>query len=253
MRLFILSDLHIWGPDDPIYMSLIQLLQAQPKAGDTVVLAGDVFDFFVGDTRILCERYSSFIKCLEHLGEKGINLHYIEGNHDFHLKKVFNHIPRFTLHAEEVPLELDGKRFFVAHGDRVDKHDYKYRMLRTFFRSPVIKGFVAVAPDEWIEKIGQKSSEASRKKNPRILADLPRENMTRLRTAYRNYAVEKLMQGFDYVVMGHCHDLDEMMFKIGERPGQYINVGYPRVHGSYLVWQSGDEKISREPLPIVST
>jgi hypothetical protein len=56
-------------------------------------------------------------------------------------------------------------------------------------------------------------------------------------------------EGYDYVVMGHCHDLDEMSFKVGERVGQYVNVGYPPVHGSYLSWSPGDEKIMRERMP----
>jgi hypothetical protein len=49
--------------------------------------------------------------------------------------------------------------------------------------------------------------------------------------------------------MGHCHDLDEKTFKIGSRIGQYVNVGYPRVHGSLLSWKEGEEKIGREKLP----
>jgi hypothetical protein len=73
--------------------------------------------------------------------------------------------------------------------------------------------------------------------------------MERLRKIYRSYAAERLAEGYDYVVMGHCHDLDEMSFQIGGRAGQYVNVGFPRVHGSYLSWSPGDEKIMRERMP----
>jgi hypothetical protein len=51
--------------------------------------------------------------------------------------------------------------------------------------------------------------------------------------------------------MGHCHDLDEMQFNIGGRPGQYINIGYPRAHGSYVSWNVGDPVIAREKMPEV--
>ena len=52
-----------------------------------------------------------------------------------------------------------------------------------------------------------------------------------------------LLQG---VTRGQCL---EMSFVVDGRLGQYVNVGYPRVHGSMLTWSAGEEKIQREPLP----
>jgi hypothetical protein len=74
------------------------------------------------------------------------------------------------------------------------------------------------------------------------------KTLQRIRKVYRNYAAERLLQGYDFVVLGHCHDLDEMCFSIGDREGQYINVGYPRIHDTYLIWEPGEPKIRREPL-----
>jgi UDP-2,3-diacylglucosamine hydrolase len=239
MRVIITSDLHISGSEDPLYDSLLRLISEAPKTGDILVLAGDVFDFFVGNKELLTSRYSSFISTLKSAGERGVQLHYIEGNHDFHLKKAFREIQGLTIHEADVALNCWGKRFYIAHGDLVDLKDYKYRALRGFFRSPVMKAFVSLAPGKWVDLIGSKSSEASRKKGPRLPSQLPTEQITRLRTIYRNHAVEKLKQGYDFVVMGHCHDLDEMQFKIGDRCGQYINVGYPRAHRSFLTWEPG--------------
>ena len=73
--------------------------------------------------------------------------------------------------------------------------------------------------------------------------------MERLRNLYRSYAAERIARGCDFVVMGHCHDLDEKSFVIDGRPGQYVNVGFPRAHGSFLSWSPGDERIQRERLP----
>jgi UDP-2,3-diacylglucosamine hydrolase len=249
MSLYVVSDLHIWGPEDPVYASLLSLLRNGAKAGDTLVLAGDLFDLFVGRKRIYLERYTGFFEELKAAGSRGVRIHYIEGNHDFLIRRAFSDIPGFQVHSHDVKIELNGKRFFVAHGDTVDRTDYGYRALRMFFRSPVMKALVAAAPGKWLDQIGNKSSQTSRKRKPLLPKELPIEKMEYLRKIYRSFAAERLSEGYDFVVLGHCHDLDEMRFSIGGRTGQYVNVGYPRVHGSYLAWSEGDNELHREPLP----
>ena len=249
MSLFVVSDLHVWGADDPLYGSLISLVRDRASAGDTVVLAGDLFDVFVGPKKVFVSEYSDFIQELKAAAKRGVIVHYIEGNHDFQLKRLFSGVKGVELHTESVEIRLENKRFFIAHGDLADTKDYGYRLLRGVLRSPALKAAIAVAPGRLVERIGKKSSQFSRERSPRMPTELPIERRERLRTVYRSYAAERLAEGYDFVVMGHCHDLDEKTFKIGNRVGQYINVGYPRAHGSFLAWHPGEEKVSREKLP----
>ena len=248
MRLIAVSDLHISGADDPLYPSLLKLIRSA-NHGDVLVLAGDVFDLFVGDKPLFMNRYREFFEELRGAGKRGTVLHYIEGNHDFLMSRALASIGGLTLHPEAVEFELGGRRFFVSHGDLVDRSDYGYRALRVFWRSPFFRAFVRVAPGNWIDGIGKSSSRYSRVKSPRLPSELPLERRERLRRIYRSFAAEKIGEGHDFVVMGHCHDLDEMSFQQGGHTGQYINVGFPRAHGSYLSWSPGDTKIQREKLP----
>jgi UDP-2,3-diacylglucosamine hydrolase len=248
MSLFIVSDLHVWGPEDPLYLSLLFLLRERAASGDTVVLAGDIFDLFVGNKSIFKLRYSEFLEAVKDAGNRGVALHYIEGNHDFLIDRAFQNVPEINIHPKEVTVEIQGNRFYFAHGDTVDSRDYGYRILRAFFRSPVMKAIVTLIPGKWLEKIGLLSSRKSRSTKPLLPSDLSAERREVLRRVYRSYAAEKLAQGYDFVVMGHCHDLDEMTFQINGRPGQYINVGFPRSHGSFLSWSPGEQKIQREKL-----
>lgn len=214
--------------------------------GDTLVLAGDIFDLFVGAKAVFIEKYAELFAALRAAGERGLRLHYIEGNHDFLIRGAFGAIPGLTVHPEHVAVELGGRRFLVLHGDTVDREDYGYRLLRGFFRSPLMKALVLAFPGEWVDAIGRLSSRRSSGRNPRLLTELPIERRERYRRLYRSFAAERLAEGYDFVIAGHCHDLDEMSFTIGEREGQYINMGYPPVHGSYLSWTEGDEKVRRE-------
>lgn len=249
MAVYAVSDLHIRGPHDPLYRSLLALLRDRAQRGDTVVLAGDVFDLFVGNKRVFTERYGEFLRELAAAGERGVAIHYIEGNHDFLLRRAFARIPGLALHPQDFEVTVATKRFFFSHGDLVDRQDYGYRFMRFMFRTWLMKLLVALFPGRLLEWIGARSSYASQARSPRLPTQLPQGRMERLRNLYRSHAAERIARGCDFVVMGHCHDLDEKFFHIDGRPGQYVNVGFPRAHGSFLSWSPGDERIQRERLP----
>lgn len=246
MRLFVLSDLHVLGADDPIYASLLRLMREQVRAEDVLVLAGDIFDVFVGDKPIFLRRYEAFVRELENLSARGVEVHYIEGNHDFLVRKAFGRIPGVTVHPRDASVQLRGARFYFAHGDLVDPADFGYRALRAFFRSPMIRVAAKVLPGSVVDRIGQASSKTSGCWSRR---ELPPERLEAVRKLFRNFAAQTLAQGYDYVIMGHCHDLDEMAFQIEGRTGRYINVGFPREHRSYLLWSADDRVMRRETLP----
>ncbi len=248
-RIYFISDLHVTGPEDPIYRSLLALLREKVGPGDTVVLGGDLFDLFVGGKGIFRDRYRAFLEALAECGGRGADIHYIEGNHDFLIHNAFGRIPGVQVHGQEIRLDLGERRFYVAHGDLADTSDYGYRALRGFFRSGLMKAFVRVMPGSVIDWIGRTSSDASRGRKPLLPAEMPIERRERLRKVFRSFAAARIAEGFDFVVLGHCHDLDEMKFQVEGRIGQYVNVGYPRAHGSMLLWEPGDTEIRRIPLP----
>ncbi len=247
MKVVVISDIHIFGADDPLYESLLALMREELLPGDHLVLAGDIFDFLVGNQPSLVRRYSAFFDALRALGEQGVLTTYIEGNHDFHLKKIFSAIVNLRVVPAETEIDLPGKRIFIAHGDLVDHEDRGYLALRAFFRSPIIQFTAFALPEAAVEWIGARSSASSRKRNPRLPADRGSDHVARLRKKYRSFAEAKLREGYDAVVLGHCHDLDGENLTVGGRPGQYLNVGFPRLHHSYVEF-TAENGLVRKPL-----
>lgn len=245
-----MSDLHINDDRDPIYRIVLNFLESEISTDDTVVFAGDIFDVFVGSKRIFIDRYRDFFHLLEKMSARGIKIYYIEGNHDFILKKSLPDCENVHWSPKEVQLNLDGKSFFISHGDQVNGKDIAYLLLRLFFRSPLMQAMVFLTPDTWFDWYGKKHSRYSRERKPLLPEMLCAEKLEELRKMYRNFAVEKMREGFDFVVMGHCHDLDEMRFQISGRSTQYINMGYPKVHRSILKWTASEGFIIRKNLPI---
>jgi UDP-2,3-diacylglucosamine hydrolase len=247
VKVVLISDIHIFGADDPLYESLLALMREELLPGDYLVLAGDIFDFLVGNQPSLNRRYAAFFDELAQLGAKGVQTTYIEGNHDFHLRRIFADIPNLRVVPAETEIALPHRKLYVAHGDLVDREDRGYLALRAFFRSPLIRFTAFALPEAAVEWIGNRSAESSRKANPRLPESQGPERLAALRAKFRSFAGAKFREGYDAIVLGHCHDLDGADFSEGGRRGQYLNVGFPRVHHQYVVFDEADGLV-RKPL-----
>ncbi|MGE0616123.1 MAG: UDP-2,3-diacylglucosamine diphosphatase [Bacteriovoracia bacterium] len=242
MSVLVFSDLHVESAIDPIYARLLQALRST-AAGDSVVLAGDIFDVFVGGNPVFAREYAEFMMVLWELESRGVVVHYIEGNHDFHLRGEYAEIPAVRVHASEVALDFDGRRIFVAHGDLADESDRGYLRLRAFFRGDGFRAFARLSPGVAMKWIGRILSSLSRRAHADAAKTMAPDALSRLRGIYRAYAERRLRDGFQCVVLGHCHDADEWIDP--SSGGQYINMGYPKVHGTYLRLDAGESRFRR--------
>ncbi|MBI3534323.1 MAG: metallophosphoesterase [Deltaproteobacteria bacterium] len=238
--LFVFSDLHILSNKDPFYFKFLEVLKTRLSENDVVVFLGDIFDFFVGSKKIFLERYSEFFEIINFHIKRNIAFHYIEGNHDFLLSNN-----KMQIYPQNFSLNLENKKFYFEHGDLVDSSDWRYFLIRNALRTPFAKGLIRLSPDTWIDFIGKTCSRHSREQKIFKFEDMPKHKQEMVRKKYRNFAVDKIQKGFDFVILGHCHDLDEMVFRVGECAGQYINMGYPKVHKTYLTWSVGDLLVKR--------
>lgn len=205
------------------------MIEKEIEKGDHLVLAGDIFDFFVGLQPKEHSQYRDFFELLKKKGSAGAKICYIEGNHDFHLDSTVQDLPGFHLAKAEVEIQTPKSRLYIAHGDLVDRGDYGYQALRIFFRSPLIRFTAFLLPEKAVEWIGRHSRRASQ-------VPTGESRLDRIRRVFNNFARQKFNAGFDAIVLGHCHDDHSYDFHDGERHGRYMNVGYPKVHLKYLVF-----------------
>ena len=123
------------------------------------------------------------------------------------------------------------QKIYIAHGDLVDTRDRSYLRLRAFLRSPLMEFLCEHAPGRLIEMIGEASSRPHSKKIDDLPENWPLDHLLKLREKYRYFAKMRHLEGYDFVVLGHCHDLDQV-------DDYYFNMGYPQVHGQYLFYES---------------
>lgn len=225
-RILVLSDLHLWGPEDPLYRALLRFLDEQIVTNDKLFIVGDLFDLFIGNKQIFRERYQELIEKLKQLNSKNVEIYYIEGNHDFQLENLFEDSPHIKLYSDQIHYEWNGRKFLFSHGDKINWKDIGYHAFRLFTRNFFTQCLIEAIPGNVIDKIGTKMSKTSRSYHPE-----PDDQTIQL---FRNYACEQITHGFDFVIMGHSHQQDDIKFRIENHEGQYINCGYPRKHKIYF-------------------
>ena len=252
MRIWIFSDLHLTEPSEWLYRSFLAALDepgASPleSGADTVVFAGDIFDLFVGNSSKFTTKNQPFFVKLKELHERGVQMFYIVGNHDFHLKEVLSPYG-VKLIADELTLDLpaEKKKIYIAHGDLVDQADVGYLRLRKIFRNPFVRALIQSVPGGVIEKVAAQLSRPPAQQHLELPAKWSAPDRERLRLVYRNFARQKISQeNIAYVVLGHCHDLDEI-------EPFYWNMGYPPVNRQYLFYDSSGAAIKRRDFPRIS-
>jgi UDP-2,3-diacylglucosamine hydrolase len=232
-KLVILSDLHLWGPEDPLYRGLLRFIDQKLEPNDKFFIVGDLFDLFIGSKPVFVERYYELLAKLRSLGSRNVEVFYIEGNHDFQLENLFDDCAHIRLYGDSLHYEWNGRKIHFCHGDKINWKDVGYQAFRFLTRNLVAQCLIEVAPGTLLDRLGSVMSKASRGYNPE-----PTDKVVHL---FRNYACEQISSGYDFVVMGHSHYMDDMRFRVDAHEGQYVNVGYPRKHRKYLELQPDDQ------------
>ena len=258
MRLFILSDLHITAPEHPHYEALLRWIREHRGSDSVFVFAGDVFDLFWGGNSYFLERYHSFFAEIEGAAELGATFHFLEGNHDFLFRAALDRyfarkalggaVPaRILVHDESCELTLAEKRFYIAHGDLVDREDRAYLFLRRLLRTAVSRWVFGLTPGKAVVSFGDFVSRLSRHSRADLSEASAQAARARIRQIYRDFALERAREGADFVVLGHCHDSHEFGFELNGRRAVYCNMGFPQREGTYLEWNSQDQKLVHKP------
>jgi UDP-2,3-diacylglucosamine hydrolase len=219
-RVVFIPDAHLTDPADDDYRDMsvfLDRLIGRLTPSDTVVIMGDLFDFWVGFRSVVPYRYLPILSRLHSLSAGGVTIHYTEGNHDFFMGPFFTEFIGAQVHTGPWELTHSGLRVYVAHGDQVNPRDRGYRFLRLVLRSLPVRVIRHLIPPFVIERIARAMSRASR-----VYTDTKKDDKQALG---REFAVTRFFDGYDAVVLGHFHLPATWGMELSGRRCIYVNTG----------------------------
>ncbi|TYO98788.1 UDP-2,3-diacylglucosamine hydrolase [Geothermobacter ehrlichii] len=228
MKDLFIADAHLLDPEDTNYQRLLAFLESRRGRIRNLVILGDLFEFWVGYREVVFSRYLPLLELLHRLHREGARITYVEGNHDFHLGPWFAQKLGCRILPDGGDIEIDGRRFHLAHGDLLNPADTAYLRLRWILRSRLLRGLIAAVPPDLTWRISRAMARrsAGRKK------ERPAFDPTPLLVTY---AEKKIAEGADFVLTGHFHR--PMELSIGK--GKLVALGDWITDFSYAVHDNG--------------
>ncbi len=213
-----IADAHLREWDFEQQARITRFLEAEKENLETLVILGDLFEFWFGFEPFAFEGYRPVLDKLEELVRRGVHIRYIEGNHDFSLGRYFEDTLNAQIDVKDSVTHLDGKKIYMTHGDLANKRDRFYRIFRRVLRNPVTYWVTRRAGPRISKKVATFLSYVSVGKGER-------KNPERIERAFEGFAIEKIKEGFDVVILGHSHLPQSCSFEIDGRQTHYFNVG----------------------------
>lgn len=136
-KIYFASDVHLGAPTIRDHRThekrFVAWLDEIKHDAAAIYLMGDIFDFWFEYKTVVPKGFTRFLGKLSEITDSGIPVHFFTGNHDVW---VFDYLPKecgVTLHTEPLITEMEGKRFFLHHGDGLGSYDRKYNLLKSLF------------------------------------------------------------------------------------------------------------------------
>ena len=127
-----IADAHYPNHGDE-FLTLLKSLDNGTIKTPQLFLMGDIFDLLFGHNDYILSFSKEAITLLQKLS-KTLEIHYIEGNHDFCLKELFPHIKVYSQEEQPVKFILNKQEIYLSHGDK-HKSGLDYRLYSKIIRN----------------------------------------------------------------------------------------------------------------------
>ena len=225
-----LGDAHL-REDDPEVDAFVAFLDDLPRDIGALAILGDLFSAWIGRPELSRPHHARVVDALRRLRGRGCRLLYVEGNHDFFLRRLVAGDPFDAVADATLDLDAGGRRLHLAHGDLVNRHDRQYRAWRALSKNALFFGVFNLLPGRMRQRIVD-----------RLERDMARTNM-----AFRGgfpvaesvvYARRRIALGAEVLVFGHFHE---------ERRIEVTEAGRTGVLYVLPAWRAGHRYLRVDP------
>lgn len=242
-KIYFISDFHLGAPDQAQSLvrekRIVRWLHEVKSDASEIYLMGDIFDFWFEYKHAVPRGYVRLLGKLAELSDSGIILHYFTGNHDMW---VFDYLPKeigVKIYREPVTRTINGKKFYIGHGDGLGPGDHGYKFIKKVFANKICQWlFACLHPNFGIPLalyFSRKSRIATGTSDEKYLGEEKEWLVVYCKEVLKN-------EHFDYLIFGHRHlPLD---IKIGET-SRYVNLGEWINYNTYAVFDGTNLRLEK--------
>jgi UDP-2,3-diacylglucosamine hydrolase len=251
-KIYFISDFHLGIPDYEKSLhrekKIIRWLEMVRKDAAEIYILGDIFDFWFEYKHAIPKGFIRLQGKLAELADEGIKLHYFTGNHDMW---VFEYLPKeigMTLYRAPVQREINGKKFFIGHGDGLGPGDHGYKFIKKVFANKFCQWLFARLHPNFGIGMANYWSRRSRFSTGDFDEKYLGDNKEYL-VVFANEILEK--EYYDYFIFGHRHlPLDISLTTTpskGEeiKPSRYVNLGDWIKYFTYAVFDGQNLELKK--------
>jgi UDP-2,3-diacylglucosamine hydrolase len=210
---------------------IVRFLNQIKDDAKEIYIMGDVFDFWFEYKTVVPKGYTRLLGTIAHIADSGIPIHFFTGNHDMWSFNYFQEELGVKLYKEPVLKEIDGKKFFLGHGDGLGPGDKGYKFIKKVFSNPLCQWLFALLHPNFGIGLANYFSRKSRMANAEADEIFLGENEEWLIQFCKDYLLKN--PPVDYFIFGHRHLPLDIPLDKGAR---YINLGEWVKYNSYAVF-----------------
>ncbi len=221
MKTYFVSDAHLgsWALQDKLAneKKLVRWMDSIKPDCEALYLMGDMIDFWFEYKQAVPKGYARFFGKIAEFTDGGIPVYWFAGNHDIWLFDYVQQELGVVVYFQDTEVVIQGKKFYLAHGDGLGDPSKQFRVLRGIFHSKVNqKLFKWLHPDLGLS-FGLKWARHSRMKreyNPETYLGEDKEYL--IQFSKKHLAV-KAADAPDFYIYGHRHILLDLMLSAKSR------------------------------------
>ena len=234
-KVYFISDVHLgscaFDNDREREQKLVRWLTSiQDKASD-IYLLGDIFDFWYEYKYVIPKGFIRLLGKLAELSDKGVKLHFFIGNHDIWVRDYFEKELGMNVYLYDTVQEINGKRFYLAHGHRTGYRPWIVKLMHYVFHAGWVRRLYNCIHPTINYWFGLKWSKNNRLyKHKQEEAEYLGEDKEFLVQFAKEYS--KTHPEIDYFVFGHRHVMLDLMLS---KTARVVYLGDWISHFSYAV------------------
>lgn len=196
-RVAFIGDVHL-DLGDAAVQPFTRMLHRLSETCDSLVLMGDLFNFWVGQPEMQLAHQHEVAATLRAIRGRGVAVHYVEGNRDYRIGRAFQGDLFDTVGDTGLEQRVAGRSLWAIHGDLANRADRRYRVWRRFSRSGLFWGCFNLLPARLRLSVAGKLETWMRSTNVAFKREFPGAMIG-------DYASEFAAHGYDAIVLGHFH------------------------------------------------